>query len=181
MGKKRKRGNRRRKIDGVLILESIDKNDPGSEGRFLSHMFNLMDVRSQYVEVRTKQQFIAMFDANPFNAVTTHGYVTPNFDGFWTPAGDRLRTEDFSEGSAKEKLIVSTACRSGFETFAQPFRKRVSAKYYIAPEGSPKFHNAIYFAHWFYHNVIVLKLAPCEAMKKYKEGYKNPHDFTLFD
>jgi hypothetical protein len=171
------------KVKGILILECIDKNDPGSEGRFLSHMFSLMDVPSQYIEIRTKRQFVAMIEASPFNIVhiTTHGYVTPKFDGFWTPAEEKLWIEDFSKDSLKGKTVVSTACRSGARKFARKFRKRVSAKYYIAPEGKPKFHNSIYFAHWFYHNVIVLKLSPTVAMKKYDEGYKNPHDFTLFD
>ena len=48
------------KRNGVLILECLDKSDPGSEGRFLSHMFDLMEVQHQYVEVRTKYQMISL-------------------------------------------------------------------------------------------------------------------------
>lgn len=37
---------------GVLAQECIDRTEPDSEGRSLSHMFNLMAVTSQYVEIR---------------------------------------------------------------------------------------------------------------------------------
>jgi hypothetical protein len=167
---------------GVLILECLDNADPGSEGRFLSHMFNLMDVPSQYAEIRTKQQFIAMLGANPFDIVhiTTHGHVPAagKFLGFWTPKGT-VRLADFQRDVLHEKMVISTACLSGIATFAKPFIKRVSAKYFIAPGKGPKFHNAIYFAHWFYHNIFVLKLSPPKAVKKYRDGYKNPHDFKI--
>ena len=33
---------------GVLVLECIDKSDPDTEGDSYLHMFNLMDVKSQY-------------------------------------------------------------------------------------------------------------------------------------
>lgn len=167
---------------GVLILECIDKPDPGSEGHFLSHMFNLMQVPSQYMEIRTKQQFLAMLGANPFGIVhiTTHGSVDrrENFLGFWTPEGV-VYPNDFAKSGLQGKTIVSTACRSGSAKFANPFVKQVLPKYYIAPRKSPYFHNAIFFAHWFYHSIFVLKRQPDTAVEKYRDGYKNPHDFMV--
>ena len=168
-------------VTGILILECLNKTDPGSEGRFLSHMFNLMDVRSQYAEIRTKQQFIAMLGANPYDVVhiTTHGYVPQKeFGGFWTPKGT-VRLTDFPPGILQGKTAISTACKSGMQKFSKEFIKLVSPDYYVAPEGSPKFHNAIYFAHWFYHNWFVLGRSPLEAVEKYRDGYKNPHDFII--
>lgn len=90
--------------NGVLILECLDEIDPGSEGRFLSHMFNLMEVPSQYAEIRTKEQFTAMLGANQFDVlhITTHGHVATKNDkfiGFWTPKGT-VRLTDFPEDEA---------------------------------------------------------------------------------
>jgi hypothetical protein len=175
----------RSRIQGILILECLDTTDPGSEGRFLSHMLNIMEAPSQYIEIRTREQLIAILKTNPFNAVhiTTHGHVagqSDKFQGFWTPKGT-VRLEDLPEGSLQKKIVISTACRSGTKKFAQLLVKRLSPTDYIAPTGSPKFHNSIYFAHWFYHNVLILKLSPAEAVKKYNEGYKNPHDFVHYE
>jgi hypothetical protein len=179
-----KKKARKSSANGVLILECLDKADPGSEGRFLSHMFNLMDVESQYTEIRSKDQLIAMLGANPFDVIhiTTHGHVATEqgeFIGFWTPKGT-VRLHDFPRDVLQEKIIVSTACLSGITAFAKPFIRRVGAEYYIAPGKGPKFHNAIYFGHWFYHNFFVLNYSPRKAVEKYRDDYKNPHDFKIF-
>ena len=36
---------------GVEIIECLDKDDPGSEGRCLKHIFNLMEIKSNYSHV----------------------------------------------------------------------------------------------------------------------------------
>jgi hypothetical protein len=165
--------------NGVLILECLDtkKGDPGSEGRFLVHMLNLMEVQNQYVEIRTKQQFSAMLGVNPFDVVhiTTHGALKDQqFRGFWTPKGT-VRLDDFDDGALDAKVVVATACGAGQLDFKNEFIKKVSCKYYIAPDGTPIFHNAIFFAHWFYHNLFVLKRSPPEIVTRYNDNYKNPH------
>lgn len=148
-------------------------------------MFNIMEIQSQYIEVRTKEQFVGMIGVNPFNVVhiTTHGHVaetkgTEKFVGFWTPDGT-VALQDLAKPALRGKTVVSTACMSGTTTFARSLVKQTSVRCYIAPKESPRFHNSIYFAHWFYHNIFILKLSPLEAVKKYNGGYKNPHDFTI--
>src|SRR4051794_18340386 len=108
---------------GVLILECLDGTDPGSEGRFLSHMFDIMEVDSQYVEVRTRRQFLAMLNSTPFQNIhiATHGQVTgrgESFKGFWTPDGV-VRLGDFLDRSLHGCLVLSTACKSGSAPFAR--------------------------------------------------------------
>jgi len=147
-------------------------------------MFKLMDVPSQYMEIRTKEQFIAMLDASPFNTIhiTTHGHIirkTEEFAGFWTPGGT-VGLGDFSPTILHNVLVVSTACKAGTPKFAKPFCQNACPKYYIAPKKKPSFHDAIYFAHWFYHNIFILKLSAMEAVKKYRKGYKNPHNFAIW-
>ncbi|PPQ16546.1 hypothetical protein CV770_25800 [Bradyrhizobium sp. AC87j1] len=167
---------------GVLILECIDKADPGSEGRFLSHMFNLMGVNSQYVEIRTKRQFLMMLETSPFKTIhiTTHGAITnKQFRAFWTPNG-AVRLEALSDDVLSDKALVSTACKSGSKAFAEALVEKTGARFYIAPTASPRFHNAILFAHWFYHKVFILKVSVPRAVRDYRDGYKNPHDFAIY-
>jgi hypothetical protein len=167
---------------GVLVLECIDKTDPGSEGRFLSHMFNLMDVKSQYVEIRTKAQLLTMLETSPYKTIhiTTHGALTKEqFKGFWTPSGS-VRLEAFPDDLLSDKTLVSTACKSGSKAFAEAFVEKTGARFYIAPTASPYFHNAIFFAHWLYHKVFILKVSVPRAVKDYRDGYKNPHDFAIY-
>lgn len=80
-------------------------------------MFNVMKVPSQYVEIRTKRQFIAMMETTPFRFIhiTMHGHVTKDdneFRGFWTPEGT-VKLEDLSSQDLQGKIVVSTACLSG--------------------------------------------------------------------
>lgn len=171
--------------NGVLILECIDRPDPGSEGRFLSHMFDLMEVLSQYIEVRIPQQLLALIKSSPFDVIhiTTHGFLKTKgaFRGWWTPGGivGINKLEDV-KGALSGKLLVSTACRSGDDRFSESVRQVLGCKYYIAPKGRPKFHNAIFFAHVFYHKLFVLSKSVTESYNSYVHVYKNPHDFYLF-
>lgn len=169
---------------GVLILECIDKSDPGSEGRFLSHMFNLMDVKSQYVEVHTPAQMLSLMDCSPYKYIhiTTHGLVhNKKFVGWWTPKGT-VGKEDLMvlEGKLTDKIIVSTACKSGKKAFCYYIVNKLGCKYYLAPERGPWFRSSIYFAHIFYHKLFVLKQSVKDSYNAYDKKYKNPHCFTIY-
>ena len=167
----------------VLILECLDKGDPGSEGRFTTHMLSLMGIKNQYIQVETKEQFVALLRTAPSQAgiihITTHGRCSKNaFHGFWTPEGD-VQTDDLEEVRLSGKTIISTACLSGQLPFARRFQKVTSCRHYVAPQKSPRFHNAIMFSHLSYHNHFILKKNVDEAFGKYKTTYKNPHDFHV--
>jgi hypothetical protein len=172
-------------MKGVLVLEGIDKDDPGSEGRFLVHMLNLMRVKNQYVEVRTREQLIAMVRTTSLRVIhfSTHGQVSDDeedFRGLWTPMNILGMNHLHALGlSLKDKLVVSTACRSGMPDFASAFVRQTKCSHYLAPRGKPKWHNAIFFAHLFYHMYFVLKRDPVSAFADYKHRYKNPHGFNL--
>lgn len=147
--------------NGVLILECLDVGDPGSEGQFLVHMFNLMSVKAQYIEVRTKRQLLLLLDRPPFRMVhiTTHGSVVernsgqkPQFRGFWSPTED-LTLSDISSLSGKlsGRSVITTACMSAEKPFARRFVEVTGCQYYVAPKKSLNHSSAIYFAHLFYH------------------------------
>lgn len=172
--------------DGVLILECLGKSDLGSEGYFLAHMFDLMNVESQYVEVRTKYQLLALLKKPPYKVIhiTTHGSVRgkgqeENFCGLWTKEGT-ISHKQIKEldGQLKGCTIVSTACLSGEPTFSEIFIKGSGCAHYIAPTGSPRFHNSIFFAHIFYHKHFILKKEVKDILLEYNDRYKNPHKFS---
>lgn len=168
---------------GVLILECIDHSDPGSEGRFLSHMFNLMKVKSQYVEVRTRKQLLSLIGCSPYNYIhiTTHGVVSEKFVGWWTPDSEVDKANLRSlEGKLTGKTIVSTACGSGDKAFCKYIVHKLGCKFFLAPKGKPKFHNSIMFAHIFYHKLFVLKQSVNKSYEAYDKNYKNPHCFTFY-
>jgi len=79
---------------GVLIIECLDLSDLGSEGKFLSHMFDLMEVSHQYLAVRTKYQLLTLIKNSPYKVIQikTHGSCRERkkreiFKGWWTPNG----------------------------------------------------------------------------------------------
>jgi hypothetical protein len=172
---------------GVLILECIDQSDLGSEGRFLSHMFDLMDVPCQYVEIRTPEQLLSLLGCSPYKYIhiTTHGYVTESskkFIGWWTPNGIvKKKILQPLEGKLINKIIVSTACNSAEKGFCDYIVDRLGCKHYIAPARNPKFHNSIMFAHLFYHKVFILRLSAKNSYKRYEQNYKNPHLFSIYN
>ena len=171
-------------INGVLILECIEQSDPGSEGRFLSHMFNLMEVKSQYVEVHTPAQILSLIDCSPYKYIhiTTHGVISnKKFVGWWTPKGT-VSKEDLMvlEGKLTDKIIISTACKSGKKAFCNYIVHKLRCKYYVAPKRSPRFRNSIFFAHIFYHKLFVLKQSVEDSYNAYNKKYKNPHCFTIY-
>ncbi len=173
--------------EGVLILECLDESDPGSEGMFLSHMFNLMEVSHQYVEVRTKYQLLSLLMKPPYTMVhiTTHGSVRghgrkENFRGLWAKDGN-IRKTDLAKLERKLDgfTVVSTACLSGDQSFAEDFVQVTDCDHYIAPLGSPTFKDAIFFAHIFYHKCFVLGRPVAKIMREYDSRYKNPHNFHV--
>lgn len=171
---------------GVLVIECTDHSDPGSEGRFLSHMFDLMNVQSQYVEVRTPKQLISLLECSPYKFIhiTTHGCVSEsdNFLGWWTPEGDVNRTNlGCLENKMAKTIIISTACKSAAKNFGKYVVDKLGCSYYIAPKESPKFHNSIMFAHIFYHKNFILKQSTKNSFKAYKNNYKNPHKFSIYE
>lgn len=171
---------------GVLILECREKSDPGSEGEFLAKMFQLMGVDHQYVEVRTKRQFLALLRTSPFAFIhiATHGFLREGrtherFKGFWVPDGE-IGADDFEKlrGRLEGITVVSTACRSAEKRFGKALLRIAGAKYYVAPKKSPRFDNAIFFAHIFYHKLFVNRRDVSEILAEYDEGYRNPHEFA---
>ena len=170
--------------NGVLILECIDQSDPGSEGRFLSHMFDIMQVQSQYVEVRTSEQLLSLMGCSPYDYihVTTHGHISKKkFAGWWVSNGN-VSKEDLKKWKSGlvNKTIVSTACKSGMKAFGKYVIGELGCKYYLAPAGSPKFRNSIMFAHVFYHKLFVLNRGVTKSYEAYERNYKNPHRFIMY-
>lgn len=179
----RKSGRRDMK-KGVLIIECLDKDDPGSEGRVLEEVFKLMQVESQRRRVASIEELLKVLVAGTFRHVhiSTHGSLTAKnkFQGWWTPSnvGTRRMLEKIPIKLACTS-IVSTACRSGATRFANLVTNKWGAKYYIAPARSPVFHNAALFAHIYYYKLFYTRrTVPC-AFESYANNYKNPHGFTL--
>ncbi len=178
---------------GVLILECLDGTDPGSEGQFLLHMFNLMRVDAQYIEVRTKRQLLSLLDRPPFRIihVTTHGSVVeggpnakPRFRGLWSPTDDLTLSDlDRLKGKLRHRSVVTTACMSAARRFARRFVARTECEYYVAPRRSPSYATAIFFAHHFYHKYFKLPNKYQRDIQKivedYDDRYKNLARFVV--
>jgi len=178
--------------NGVLILECLDEGDPGSEGQFLLHMFDLMGVDAQYVDVRTKRQLLALLDRPPFRVVhiTTHGAFAeetsrqkPRFRGLWSPTDD-LTVADLAvlKGKLSKRSVISTACMSGATAFARHFVADTGCDYYVAPTKSPTYATAIFFAHLLYHKYFRLSDRYGRDITKivddFASRYKNVAEFT---
>jgi len=169
---------------GVLILECLSESDPGSEGKFLSHLFSLMNVPHQYIEVHTRYQMLALLKKSPYKIIhiTTHGSVNDEdkFLGFWTKDGTITKELlDPLNGKLDGHTIVSTACMSADKTFREEFISNTLCDFFIAPTGSPKFHNSVFFSHIFYQKHFILHKDVETILTEYNEQYKNPHDFSL--
>ena len=171
--------------NGVLIIECPDDTDPGSEGRLLQEVFRLMEVPHKLLRVQTIQDLISAVSESEFKYVhvATHGVVTDNsaFKGWWSPKGTGTKkTFSGQQGTFGTSCIVSTACRSGVAGFGRHVVDVLGSKYYIAPTGSPLWHNAALFSHIFYYKLFRTKTSVRMAFKSYDESYKNPHDFKLY-
>lgn len=169
---------------GVLIIECLDKKDPGSEGKCLKHIFNLMQIRSKYIHVTDTNKFISEITTSEFKYihVTTHGLINgKSFRGWWTQNGSvKKKALSSLEGELKGKTIISTACLSGKDDFGKYIVDVLKCDYFIAPSKSPQFHNSAFFSHIFYHKLFKTKKDVKKAFVSYKQAYKNPHIFKLF-
>ena len=180
--------------NGVLILECLAEADPGSEGQFLLHMFNLMNVDAQYIEVRTKRQLVALLDRPPFRMVhiTTHGRVDdsrpgrkPRFRGLWSSPTEDLTAADLGglKGKLRKRSVITTACMSAAKKFATRFVTGTGCDYYVAPKESLNYATAIYFSHVFYHKYFRLSKKHAhdipKIVKEYNDRYKNVAGFDV--
>jgi hypothetical protein len=171
---------------GVFILECLANDDPGSEGQFLAHMFRLIEVPYQYIEVRTRGQFMALLTRSPYEIIhiTTHGSVLKTtkgkrFTGLWFPDG-KMTAQGlrFLNGELSGRSVVMTACLSGEQKFAHQLIVKGHCSYVVAPKGSPSFVNAIFFSHILYHQYFVRRRSLAEILRRYDKRYKNPHHFV---
>lgn len=174
---------------GVSVLECLSKTDPGSEGCFISHTLDLMRTPYRHVRIRTKQQLVERLRTSPYPIIhiATHGTVSGSktspedrFVGLWTRKGTVKEADlESLRGQLRGKTIVSTACRSAQPRFREKFVRITQCSHYIAPRRCPRFCNAIFFAHVFYHKHLVLKRSVKDAFNEYKRRYKNPHRFVI--
>ncbi len=173
---------------GVLILECRDKNDPGSEGSCLKRVFDLMGVKSDYVRIRTIDDLLKAIEKSRYKYIhiSTHGLIresSKDFIGWWTPEGVGEK-QNISQlrNKVRCKAIISTACKSGINSFGKYVVDVLGSKYFVGPSGQPQFHNAIFFSHIFYHKLFFTKTKGhvSQAFRSYERFYKNPHKFRLF-
>lgn len=171
---------------GVEIIECLDSDDPGSEGRCLKHIFNLMEIDSEYSSVNSIHGLLRGIEGSEFQYIhiSAHGAIggdQDRFKGWWTPRGIGTKTKVAPLiGNVGATAIISTACKSGTGGFGRYVVDKLGSQYYIGPTGSPRFYNASLFAHIFYHKLFFTKKSIRGAFKSYAENYKNPHNFKLY-
>lgn len=170
---------------GVEIIECLDKNDPGSEGRCLEHIFKLMEIDTRYSHVSSIDALLQAIAKSKFRYihVSAHGATgdEDQFKGWWTPKGIGSKSKVAElNGKVKATAIISTACRSGSKGFGRYVVNELGCKYFIAPTGSPRFYNASLFAHIFYHKLFKTHGSVTTAFRSYDKNYKNPHGFKLY-
>jgi hypothetical protein len=174
----------------VFIIECMEDDDPGSEGRFVKHMLDLMCIPNRYRKAKDQAEFIEALSTFSPEAdvvhITTHGEYEKTrskrdrFTGFATPR--KAVTIDAIEASGISlagKTVLSTACFSGQKAAREAFKKATGCKHYIAPIKDPRFHNAALMCHIFYHKHLILKRSVKTAFREYEERYRNPHVFCL--
>jgi hypothetical protein len=174
-------------VPSVLIIECRDKEDPGSEGRFVKHMLDLMRITNDYRKAQSKAQFIELLSSISKNTVlihvTTHGSCRgkpEKFIGFWTPDGDvTLKDIKAADIDLSGKTVLSTACFSGQKAPRKAFKEATDCKHYIAPIKDPHFYNAALMCHIFYHKHLVLGRSVKKAFSEYEGRYNNPHRFCF--
>ncbi|MDD5461662.1 MAG: hypothetical protein PHG00_08530 [Methylococcales bacterium] len=172
-------------LRGVEIIECLDQDDPGSEGRCLKHILNLMEIKSNYSHVSSIDTLLHTITASRFQYIhiSTHGItsIEDQFKGWWTPKGIGTRAKVAQiNGEVNATAIVSTACKSGSKSFGRYLVDDLGCKYFIGPTGFPKFYNVSLFVHIFYHKLFMTKGRVPNAFKSYNEIYKNPHGFKLY-
>ncbi|WP_186187844.1 hypothetical protein [Burkholderia gladioli] len=172
---------------GVKIIECLDESDPGSEGRFLKHSFNLMQIESLYRHVNSIDGLLSEIAKSTFKYIhiSAHGEVADEedrFRGWWTPNGTGTKAKVAGlVGNVKATAIISTACKSGTKGFGRYVVDELGCQFFIAPAGSPLFYNASLFSHLFYHKLFKTKRGVVSAFNSYAENYKNPHRFRIYE
>jgi len=168
---------------GVLILECLNKSDPGSEGRCLSHMFNLMKIPNQYLEIQTLYQFISLMKRSPYEIIhiTTHGIKdNGQFVGFWTKNGILTKKKlSYLKNKLKGYSVVTTACSSGDSDFRESFEDVTSCKYFVATNKDVRFYNSIFFCNIFYYYLFIRKKDIPKILDFYNTKFKNPHEYSF--
>jgi hypothetical protein len=179
-------------MSSVRIIECRDKEDPGSEGRFVKHMLDLMGITNDYRTARNKAEFIDLLSSIPVKTdvihVATHGRSRKTrdgkdkFTGFWTPDEEHVTIKDIKAADIdlSGKTVLSTACFSGQKAPGEAFKEATDCKHYIAPIRDPKFYNAALMCHIFYHKHLTLTRSVKKAFSEYEGRYYNPHKFRFF-
>lgn len=170
---------------GVHIIECLDGNDPGSEGRCLSHLFDLLRIKSIYEHVDTIDELIRAMASSDYKYIhiSTHGLLSDDekFLGWWTPKGHGRKKK---MADLKDKLtckaVISTACKSGCRGFGEYVVQELGSKHFIGPKKSPSFAGAILFSHILYHKLFLTKRSLKKAFSSYRDGYRNPYQFTIY-
>jgi hypothetical protein len=117
--------------------------------------------------------------------ITTHGLVEgqgkrEKFVGLWFWDGHVGKGDiEKLKGKLKGCSLVSNACLSGDAKFGRALVKTAGCDYYVAPNQSPKFHNAIFFAHIFYHKMFISKKSVRTILEEYDDRFRNPHEFDV--
>lgn len=177
----------------VLIIECRDKvEDPGSEGRFIKHMLDLMGVTNDLQPARSKARFLELLSSSTTDMevvhIATHGRIKDTrkgkpdkFMGFWTPDEEDVTVEEIAAAGIdlSGKIVISTACLSGQRGPREAFKSATGCKHYIAPIRGPDFYNAALMCHIFYHKRFVLNRSVKRAFSEYRDRYKNPHKFCF--
>ncbi|MBL5862161.1 hypothetical protein JBO49_16270 [Serratia fonticola] len=171
--------------NGVQIIECLDDDDPGSEGKCLWHILKLMKIEVKYLHVESINELLEAIISSKYKYIhiSAHGCISKEkkFKGWWTKngIGSKRKVAKY-RGRVTAIAIISTACKSGTESFGNYVVNELGAQYFIGPTGSPKFYNASLFAHIFYHKLFKTKHGVRKAFNSYKKIYKNPHNFSLY-
>lgn len=171
---------------GVKIIECLDEDDPGSEGRFLKHALDLMRIKSSYCHVDSIHDLLNEILKSEFEYIhiSAHGELgdeKEHFNGWWTPNGTATKSKlNRLTGKVRAIAIISTACRSGTKKFGRHVVDTLGCNYFIGPTGSPKFYNASLFSHLFYHKLFKTKRSVIGAFNSYEKNYRNPHRFRIY-
>jgi hypothetical protein len=170
---------------GVHIIECLDAEDPGSEGRCLKHLFNLLEVKSKYTLIQNINDLLEEMENSEYKYIhiSTHGKLGKDeeFIGWWTHQGHSTKAKIASlKGKIKCRAIISTACKSGKKDFGTLFVNGLGVKYFIGPKRSTSFSSSIFFSHILYHKIFRTKFSLKGSFESYKKSYKNPYGFVLF-
>lgn len=173
---------------GVRIIECLGNDDPGSEGKLLKHVFNLMEIESSYCHVSSIEDFIYKIADSDYKYIhiSAHGSTggeEKRFKGWWTPNGTGTKSKMAQlVGKVKATAIISTACRSGTNGFGRYVVDQLGCPFFIGPEKDARFYNASLFSHIFYHKLFMIKKGNVRsAFHAYADNYKNPHCFRIYE